>query len=88
MPLTLYTMSNPPLLVVHGPDRVTQPPPPPGTVLDQVFFAPWTPPPTISKVDAIKTKLGWTTCFGPFSKWPPLKSGNHVLCHNLSSMEV
>ena len=22
------------------------------------------------------------------SKWPPLKFGNHVLCHNLSSKEV
>ena len=30
-------------------------------------------------------KLGWTTCFDPFSKWPPSKSGNNVFCHNLSS---
>ena len=33
-------------------------------------------------------KLEWPTCFGPFSKWPPSKSGNHVLCHNLSSTAV
>ena len=45
-------------------------------------------PPPISKVDAIKTKLGWSTCFGPFSKWPTSKYGNHVLCHNLSSKAV
>ena len=45
-------------------------------------------PPPISKVDAIKKELGWTTCFGPFSKWPPSKSGNHLLCHNLSSKAV
>ena len=45
---------------------------------------PCTPPP----LDAIKKKLGWTTCFGPFSKWPPSKFRNHVLCHNLSSKAV
>ena len=39
-------------------------------------------------LDGFKKKLGWTTCFGPFSKWPPSKSGNHVLCHNLSSKAV
>ena len=33
-------------------------------------------------------KLRWTTCFGPFSKWPPLKYGNHVLIHNLCSKAV
>ena len=43
-------------------------------------------PPLISKVYAIK-KVGLPV-FGPFSKWPPLKSVNHVLCHNLSSKAV
>ena len=61
-------------------------PPPPGQS-ETKFFLLLGPPP-ISKVDAIKKKLGWTTCFGPFSKWPPSKSGNHVLCHNLSSKAV
>ena len=63
------------------------PPPPPQDSLRPSFFLLLGPPP-ISKVDAIKKKLGWTTCFGPFSKWPPSKSGNHVLCHNLSSAAV
>ena len=71
-------------LIVHGPDRV--PPPPPGQ--SETKFLLFLGPPPISKVDAIKKKLGWTTCFGPFSKWPPSKSGNHVLCHNLSSKAV
>ena len=62
------------------------PPPPPGQS-ETKFFLLLGPSP-ISKVDAIKKKLGWTTCFGPFSKWPPSKSGNHVLCHNLSSKAV
>ena len=61
-------------------------PPPPRTVRDQVFLL--LGPPPISKVDAINKKLEWTTCFGPFSKWPPWKCGNHVLCHNLSSNAV
>ena len=61
-------------------------PPPPGQS-ETKFFLLLGPPP-ISKVDAIKKKLGWTTCFGLFSKWPPSKSGNHVLCHNFSSKAV
>ena len=61
-------------------------PPPPGQ--SETKFLLFLGPPPISKVDAIKKKLGWTTCFGPFSKWPPSKSGNHVLCHNLSSKAV
>ena len=72
-------------MLVHGPDRVTVHPPPGQS--ETKFFLLLGPPP-ISKVDAIKKKLGWTTCFGPFSKWPPSKSGNHVLCHNLSSAAV
>ena len=73
--------------IVHGPDRVTvHPPPPPGQ--SETKFLLFIGPPQISKVDAIKKKLGWTTCFGPFSKWPPSKSGNHLLCHNLSSKAV
>ena len=73
--------------VVHGPDRVTvHPSPPPGQ--SETKFLLFLGPPPISKVDAINKKLGWTTCFGPFSKWPPSKSGNHVLCHNLSSKAV
>ena len=72
--------------VVHGPDRVTVHPPPPGQ--SETKFLLFIGPPRISKVDAIKKKLGWTTCFGPFSKWPPSKSGNHLLCHNLSSKAV
>ena len=62
------------------------PPPPPGQSENKFLL--FLGPPPISKVDAIKKKLGWTTCFGPFSKWPPSKSGNHVLCHNLSSKAV
>ena len=69
--------------VVHGPDRVTVHPPPQDSLRPSFFV-----PPPISKVDAIKKKLGWTTCFGPFSKWTPSKSGNHVLCLNLSSAAV
>ena len=61
-------------------------PPPPGQ--SETKFLLFLGPPPISKVDAIKKKLGWTTCFEPFSKWPPSKSGNHVLCHNLSSRAV
>ena len=60
-------------------------PPPPRTVWDQVFIVPWT---SDIKSRCHQKKLGWTTCFGPFSKWPPSKSGNHVLCHNLSSKAV
>ena len=59
---------------------------PPRTVWDQVFIVHWTSPDIKSR--CIKKKLGWTTCFGPFSKWPPSKSGNHLLCHNLSSKAV
>ena len=72
--------------LIHGPDRVTVHPPPPGQSETKFFLL--IGPPPIAKVDAIKKKLGWTTCFGPFSKWPPSKSGNHVLCHNLSSEAV
>ena len=61
-------------------------PPPPGQ--SETKFLLFLGPPPISKVNAIKKKLGWTTCFRPFSKWPPSKSGNHVLCHNLSSKAV
>ena len=61
-------------------------PPPPGQ--SETKFLLFLGPPPISKGDAIKKKLEWTTCFGPFSKWPPSKSGNHVLCHNLSSKAV
>ena len=64
----------------------TPPPPPPGQ--SETKFLLFLGPSPISKVDAIKKKLWWTTCFGPFSKWPPSKSGNHVLCHNLSSKAV
>ena len=73
-------------IIVHGPDRVTVHPPPLGQ--SETKFLLFLGPLPISKVDAIKKKLGWTTCFGPFSKWPPSKSGNHVLCHNLSSKAV
>ena len=73
--------------IVHGPDRVTVHPPPPQDSLRPSFFLLLGLPP-ISKVDAIKKKLGWTTCFGLFSKWPPSKSRNHILCHNLSSKAV
>ena len=75
-------------IIIHGPDRVTvhPPPPPPRTVWDQVFLL--LGPLPISRVDAIKKKLGCTTCFGLFSKWPPSKSRNHVLCHNLSYKAV
>ena len=72
--------------IIPGPDRVTVHPPPPGQSETKFLLFLGTPP--IAKVDAIKKKLGWTTCFGPFSKWPPSKSGNHVLCHNLSSKAV
>ena len=61
-------------------------PPPPRTVWDQVFIVHWTSPDIKSRCH--QKKLGWTTCFGPFSKWPPSKSGNHLLCHNLSSKAV
>ena len=61
-------------------------PPPPGQ--SETKFLLFIGPPRISKVDAIKKKLEWTTCFGPFSKWPPSKSGNHLLCHNLSFKAV
>ena len=61
-------------------------PPPPGQSETKFFL--FLGPPPISKVDAIKKKLGWTTCFGPFSKWPPSESENHVSCHNLSSKAV
>ena len=64
-----------------------QPPPPPKGQSETKFFLFLGPPP-IAKVDAIKKKLGWTTCFGLFSKWPPSKSGNHILCHNLSAKAV
>ena len=88
MPKFLIVMCISGILVtpflVHGPDRVTVHPP--RTVWDQVFLL--LGPPPISKVDAIKKKLGWTTCFGPFSQWPPSKYGNHVLCHNMSSEAV
>ena len=33
-------------------------------------------------------KVGIDYLFGLFSKWPPSKSGNHVLSHNLSSKAV
>ena len=61
-------------------------PPPPRTVWNQVFIVHWTSPDIKSRCH--QKKLGWTTCFGPFSKWPPSKSGNHLLCHNLSSKAV
>ena len=61
-------------------------PPPPGQSETKFFL--FLGPPPISKIDAIKKKLGWTTCFRPFSKWPPSKSGNHFLCHNFSSKAV
>ena len=77
-----------PLILVHGPDRVTVHPPPLPPGQSETKFLLFIGPPRISKVDAIKKKLGWTTCFGPFSKWPPSKSGNHLLCHNLSSKAV
>ena len=67
----------PHLALVHRPDRVTVHPPPPQDSLGPM-----------SKVDSTKKKLGWTTRFGPFSKWLPSKSGNHVLCHNLSYKAV
>ena len=69
-----------------GQIRLPCTPPPPGQ--SETKFLLFLGPPPISKVDAIKKKLGWTTCFGPFSKWPLSKSGNHVLCHNLSSKAV
>ena len=75
------------LTIVHGPDRVTVLPPPlPGQSETKFFF--FLGPPPILKVDAIKKKLGWTTCLGPFSKWPPSKSGNCVLWDNFSSKAV
>ena len=75
------------LVIFHGPDRViVHTPFPPGQ--SETKFVLFLGSPPISKADAIKKKLGWTTCFGPFSKWPPSKSGNHVLCHNVSSKAV
>ena len=66
-------------LIVHGPDRVTVHPPPPGQS-ETKFFLLLGPPP-ISKVDAIKKKAGmdylfwaifkmaaieiWKSCFVP-----------------------
>ena len=72
--------------IVHGPDRVTvhPPPPPPQDSLRPSFYCSLDLP-GYQKSMPSKKKLGWTTCFGPFSKWPPSKSGNHLLCHNLSS---
>ena len=43
--------------------------------------------PPISKVDVIK-KSQMDYLFWTISKWPPLKFGNHVLGHNLSSKAV
>ena len=54
--LTLLSLEKV-LLVVHGPDRVTvRPPPPPGQ--SETKFLLFIGPPRISKVDAIKKKLG------------------------------
>ena len=60
-------MANSEHTIVHGPDRVTVhplPPPPPGQ--SETKFLLFLGPPPISKFDAIKKKLGWTTCLGHF----------------------
>ena len=64
--------------LVHGPDRVTVHPPPQDS-LRPSFFAPWTSPDIKSRCH--QKKLGWTTCFELFLKWPP----SFMMISNLKS---
>ena len=63
-------------------------PPPPRYQKSMPSVKSWVGLPVLGHFQNGRHRNPETTCSGPFSKWPPSKSGNHVLCHNLSSAAV
>ena len=72
---------------MDSPDRVTVHPPPPSGRSETKFLLFLGPP---RYQNSMPSKKSWDglPVSGHFQNGPPSKSGNHVLCHNLSSKEV